>query len=191
MSDAAAEQTRTLRILRTAIVVFAIFLVAALLVWVLAEDDGGEGEATTTTTAPRILSAAELREAASVAAAPIYWAGERPGTELELSEEGEGRRTYVRYLTGAAEAGDPAAEYLTIATYRLPRALALLEADAKRSGGRLRQAPDGAFLWVDPERPTSVYVARPGEGVQVEVYDPDPRRALALARSAALAPLTP
>ena len=38
--------------------------------------------------APRIVSPAELGEAAAASKAPIYWAGERPGAELELSEAG-------------------------------------------------------------------------------------------------------
>ena len=34
------------------------------------------------------------------------------------------------------------------------------------------------MAWQDPASPTSVYLAKPGESFQVEVYDPSPRTAL-------------
>jgi hypothetical protein len=60
-------------------------------------------------------------------------------------------------------------------------ALEDLKANAKRSGAKLRKAPRGFSAWVDPQRPTSVHLARPGAPYQVEVYDPDPKRALHVA----------
>ena len=44
------------------------------------------------------------------------------------------------------------------------------------------------MLW-SLQRPTSVYVARPGSDLLVEVYSPDAEQAKALARSGAVAPL--
>lgn len=189
------SQGRSLRILRTAVLVLLIFLIAAIVVWIAngsGEDDEGTGiEAP----AARIVTPDELREAAASSGTPIYWAGERPGAELELSvaggeaEEEEATRAYVRYLTGDAEAGDPEPAYLAIGTYRLPGAYAALRANAKRTGAKLRKAPRGFRVWQDPASPTSVYLARPGEDFQVEVYDPDPETALEIALSPNLQPV--
>jgi len=188
----AAGSRRTLRILRTALLVLAIFLIAAIVVWVLdggGGGGGGKGEFDEALPgAPRIVSAGELREAAAASPVPVYWAGRRPGAELELSEAAAAR-SYVRYLSGGAEAGDPKPAYLTVGTYRLPHAYKQLKADAKSSGGKLRKAPHGLRAWQDASSPTSVYLAKPGAAFQVEVYDPSPKQALAVAVSPQLQPV--
>lgn len=188
---AASPQDRSLRILRTALLVLVILLIAAVVVWI-ADGSGGEAEtAEAPPGAPRIVSAGELGAAAAASDGPVYWAGERPGAELELSEVGAGQRIYVRYLTGGAEAGDPKPAFLAIGIYRLPHAYEKLKADAKRSGGKLRKAPHGLRAWQDPTSPSSVYLARPGAEYQVEVYDPDPKTALEAALSTALRQASP
>ena len=165
-----------------------------MVVWIV-DGSGGGGEEAEAPGAPRIVSAGELGEAAAARKAPIYWAGERPDAELELSEAGEeaaggeASRAYVRYLTGGVEAGDPQPAYLAIGTYRLPHAYEKLKADAKRSGGKLRKAPHGLRAWVDPSSPTSVYLSKPGSEYQVEVYDPSPKEALTVALSPDLQPV--
>lgn len=78
----------------------SIFLTAAVVLWIVDGSGGGEGEATAEAAAPRIVSAEELAEAAGPTDAPIFWAGERPGTELELSEAGgEAEGEEVRVIT--------------------------------------------------------------------------------------------
>jgi hypothetical protein len=181
-------------LLRALWALLALLVVAlvALLVWQATNGGGGEEEAEAPAPpgAARVVSPAELREAAASSDLPLYWVGPRPGAALELSESGPGR-SYVRYLTGGAEAGNPKPDFLAIGTYRLPNALAALRANAKRSGAKLREAPRGARVWVDPQSPTSVYVARPGDDFQVEVYDPSPGRALSTALSPHLQPVVP
>ncbi len=71
------------------------------------DDDSSSSESTTSGSATAaIVSGDELREKAAEQEGPIYWAGEQEGAEVEYSEPEPGR-TYVRYLTGGAEAGDP------------------------------------------------------------------------------------
>ena len=189
MHEAPAQPPSWMRPLRVLIVVL-IALLAALLIWQIVgggegDDSGDAGGGTAET--PRIVGAPELAELAASSGRPLYWAGPRPGAELEYSEA-DGGRAYVRYLTGGAEAGDPSAAYLTVATYPLPDPVAALRANAKRTATELREARGGALVWVDPSRPSSVYLAEAGSDYQVEVYDPDPARALDVALSGDIRP---
>jgi hypothetical protein len=189
MNDAPQTQQRSrLGALRVALIVL-VALLAAAVAWALIA--GGEDEESGATAGDpaeaRILSAAELQEIAAAGDAPIYWAGERPGAELEY-DEGTGERVYVRYLTGGAEAGSPLPGYLTIATYPLADPAGALQANARRTNTRVQRAEGGALVWANPDRPQSVYLAEPGADHQVEVYDPDPARARAIALSGEVVP---
>jgi hypothetical protein len=130
----------------------------------------------------RIVSASALREVAAEGTAPIYWIGEHRGTELELSQPSKGR-TYVRYLTGGASAGDPRPRFLTVSTYVQPKAVAALRRQGKRPGGALGSAPGNATVYFSRTDPRSVYLAYPGVPVEIEVYDPSFKRALRLVDS--------
>jgi hypothetical protein len=129
-----------------------------------------------------VVSVDSLRAASSAGATPIYWAGEQEGAELELSQPDE-KRTYVRYLTGDAEAGDQRADFLTVSTYVQSNAVAVLRRQSKRSGGTIGHAPGNATVYLDRSNPRSVYLAYPGSSVEVEVYDPSFERALRLVNS--------
>ena len=185
MNNAPQTQQRSrLGPLRVALVVLVVLL-AASVAWALiaggGEEDSGASEGDP---APaRILSAAELGKIAAASDAPIYWAGERPGTELEY-DEGAGDRVYVRYLTDGAEPGDPRPAFLTIATYPLADPTEALQANARRTNTRVQRARGGALVWVNPDRPQSVYLAELGAEHQVEVYDPLPRRSYRRSRPA-------
>lgn len=185
--EGSSPQPRLLRILWV-LLVLLVALLAGLLIWQLlgGDDDGETSEEVPG--APRIVSVDELREAVGSSEVPVYWVGPQEGAELELSEAGDAQ-AYVRYLTEGAEAGDPKPAFLTVGTYALPNALAALRANAKRTNVKLRQGPRGALVWVDPDSPTSVYVARPGEDFQIEVYDPTPKAALDVALSPRLRPV--
>lgn len=129
-----------------------------------------------------IVSADSLRDTAAGGTTPIYWAGEQAGTELELSQPDKSR-TYVRYLTGDAEAGDKRADFLTVGTYAQPNAADSLRRQVERSGGTISHGPDNATVYFDQTNPSSVYVAYPDEPVEIEVFDPNFKRALRLVES--------
>lgn len=188
--EGTSPQPRLLRILWV-LLVLLIALLAGLLIWQLlgggGDDDAAEAPEEAPG-APRVVSVEELRGAAASSEVPVYWIGPQGGAELELSEVGEAR-VYVRYLTDGAEAGDPKPAFLAIGAYRLPNAVAALKANAKRTGTKLRKSARGGLAWQDPDSPTSVYVARPGEDFQIEVYDPTPKAALDVALSPRLRPV--
>jgi hypothetical protein len=62
-------------------------------------------------------------------------------------------------------------------------------AAAKEQNTFLRKRRDGAVVLVNRKRPASVYLAFPGQRLQVEVYDPSPAQALKVALSTKVAPV--
>lgn len=176
-----ADTERIRSYIALALVGLAAFL---LVVWLVSDGDdssGDSGEA-------RIVSAEEIEDAVADDAEPVYWAGEQEGAELELSRPGEGR-TYVRYLTEGADAGDPRAEFLTVGTYVQPGAVAALRKQGNEPGGVLAKAPGNAVVYFSQEEPKSVYLAYPGVDVQIEVFDPSFSRALQLVNSGQIVPV--
>jgi hypothetical protein len=142
------------------------------------DDPPGSGETT-----QRIVSTAQLAEAAAALDQLVYWAGPVPGTKLELSEFPGG--VQVRYL----RTGTPADESLTVATYSRANAEAELRAFAARPGSFTRGGVAGRLVVSSKEQPTSAYFAAADGSAQVEVYDPSPARALSLARSLRVRPV--
>jgi hypothetical protein len=172
--------------IRSYIALALVGLAAVLLVVWIASGDGDDDSSSASGEA-RIVTPEELRDASSEAPLPIYWAGERQGAELELSRP-DAQRTYVRYLTGDAEAGDKRADFLTIGTYESADPVAALRRQSKE-GGVLGKAPGGATVYFEAGRPESVYLAFPGVDAQIEVYDPNFKEALQLVNSGQIVPV--
>ncbi|MET0957425.1 MAG: hypothetical protein ABWZ18_02840, partial [Solirubrobacterales bacterium] len=94
-----------------------------------------------------------------------------------------GGQVYVRYLTDGAPIGGESGEFLTIGTYPFPGVQATLEELADGGGALVNETPDGNLVVTNRDRANSVYIADPGQELQVEVYDPDPERAFTLVTS--------
>jgi hypothetical protein len=137
---------------------------------------------------PAIVAPGGVAAAAKQAGHPIYGAGTQPGTRLELTL-GSHAETWVRYLSAGTAAGDRRPGYLTVGTYRQAGALAAAQQAAK--GARMKSAPlpGGGLMLYSLDRPTSVYLARPGSDLLIEVYSPDAAQAQGLARGGAVVPL--
>lgn len=166
--------------------VVAAAILVALVAW-LASRDSGNGSSAPAEVGPRIVSAAGLGEAAATLGQPVYWAGAMPGTELALSELPEGG-TQVRYLPQGTEPKQASSKVLIVGSYPLADPKGSLAGFAQRPGAIVRHASDGREVISSEERPTSVYFASPDDSVQVEVYDPSPRRAMSLALSGRVVP---
>jgi hypothetical protein len=163
---------------RVAVILGAVVLLVLAIVLISSggESSGGEpGEA-------EIVSVESLQDAVSGGETPVYWAGERKGTEIELSRPGDGR-TYVRYLSGGAEAGDPRPNFLTVGTYAVANPISALRKLGRQPGGVVGSAPGHATVYFSKVDPHSVFLAYPGVAVEIEVYDPDFTRALRLVNS--------
>lgn len=160
----------------------AMLVAVGLVVWTLLEDDSA-----TSTTQAEIVSVEGLREKAEERDTPIYWAGALAGTELELSQPASDR-TYVRYLTGAAEAGDPR-PFLTVSSYLVDDPVAALRGQGAEADGVLARSPGGGTVFFSRSQPESVYLAYPDSDVQIEVFAPEFKEALELVTSGKVVPV--
>lgn len=163
----------------------ALVVVALVLLLSGGGDDDSSGEEAG---AAEIVSVDSLRKTVSSEEPPVYWAGEKDGTEVELSRP-EAGRTYIRYLTGDAEAGDERADFLTVGTYAQEDPIEALRKQGKESGGVIAKAPGNATVFFSRTEPSSVYLAYPGVEAQIEVYDPNFTRALQLVNSGQIVPV--
>ncbi len=171
-------------LLRGAVVALAV--VVGFIAWLATREEGGESPMPAQS-GSRIVSASELSETAAGAGHPVYWAGPEAGKSLELIEATAGPQ--VRYVPAGTEAGKGPAASLTIGSYPLPDATASLRGFATRPGSIVRHGAGGREVVSSAARPTSVYFASPDNRVEVEVYDPSPRRAMSLALSGRVRPV--
>jgi hypothetical protein len=174
--------------------VVALAVAAGLVAWVLIDDGDDEAAAPATTvpaatpalpatpsetvSRPTLVTVGELRADAAASSGPIYWAGARPGTRLELSKT-SGGTFFLRYLPSGTAAGD-LQPHLTVATYARANGFEEVESAAKNDGSTSLELDGGGLAVYDAKAPTNVHVAYPGEPYQVEVYSPEKGVALQL-----------
>ncbi len=181
----AAELLRQPRIRLGALVLVAA--IVGIVVWVVVS----RGSSSTSTEpkveaiAPVALSASGLATLAHSVRQPIYWAGPRGRYLYELHRTTDGS-IFVRYLPPGVNAGATGAGYLTVATYPYKDALQALE---NVSGAQHVSIPGGGTALVASNYKKSIHLAFPNVNYQVEVYDPSPKRVLALVRSGRIRPV--
>lgn len=169
---------------RVLIVIALAIITGSVAYWLLTRDDDDEGGGAT----PVASSVSDLRSLARTAGHPVYWAGPMKDVTYELTETGGGN-IFIRYLTGAAEIGDTRPLFLTVGTYPLEDAVGALRRTARNEGAVTRKIERGGLAVTNRGQPTSVYFAFPGEDIQIEVFDPNPARALDLATSGDVRPI--
>lgn len=171
----------------------ALALAAGFAVWLFVRSESNGSSPTTTQTpgartSVRRATAETLATLSRVAHRPVYWAGPRPRTKLELTQTTEGR-VYIRYLPLNVRIGDRRGSYLIVATYRVTNAYKATQTAANESGAhRLSLRGDAIGVYNDAS-PTNVYFALPKSDYQVEVYHPNPIRARALVMSGKIRPI--
>lgn len=171
---------------RTVVIVVVAVALGAGLWTIVSTGDSGGGQAPSA--GPTVVQPGDLVAFGVLIGHPVFWAGRREGTRLEFRDDGSGN-VHVRYLTGDAQPGVAARDYLNISTYPFNGAFKTTRALARTQGfHQVRVA--GGIGFVDPERPHSVVIAWPDyPDIQVDVYDPVRYRALKLVRSGAVTPV--
>lgn len=168
---------------------FAAALLGLLALGVLAVGLLSRGAATGPESGPTAADAGQLHALSGSLGHAVYWAGApSPATQLELTHTTDGS-VYVRYLDAGTKVGDARRGFTTVGTYPVPTAFAVLSREAQRSSSITRSLPGGGIAVMNLGRPQSVYLAWPGSGYEVEVFDPSPKRALDLVLSGAIAPV--
>ena len=123
---------------------------------------------------PAYASPSQLSDLAHSLGHPIYRLGDRPGAPIEVTHTAPDN-TYVRYLSGGAEAGDPHPDFTSVGTYLRGSALEGLKTVAAQPGQRQFKVSGGG-LAVAGHGSKSVYLAYPGSDYQIEVSRQVPRR---------------
>jgi hypothetical protein len=181
-----AETASQPRRLRTGAAI-ALALAVAFAAWLVLRERGGETPAADGPVSSA-ASVAQLRALPNRTGHPVYWAGRVEDHTYELTRPTDGN-VYVRYLPPGVRVGDRQPDYTTVGTYPRPGAMRELRRLSRQPGAVSFPVADGGIAVYGRARPTSVYLAFPGEDVQVEVYDPTPRKARRLARSGRVRPI--
>lgn len=118
----------------------------------------------------------------------VFWVGERSGEPVGVSTDDRGN-VHVRYVPEDADADDPNPSYLDVGSYPFPGAYAAT-AGLVGEKGNVRVDVPGAVAFYPKSRPTSVILSfRKDPDMQIEVFHPDPKKALAIARSGDIVPV--
>jgi len=174
----------------------AVVLAIAFIVWLIVRGGGGGGtnaastQAQTSTVAavaPRAASQSELRALAVQLGHPIYWVGSEQGRTYEETVTSSGR-IFVRYLPSGVRPGTKSASYTFVGTYPFSDPFNALKGLAKKGDVSL-PVPGGGLAVYAPSTPTNIYVAFPRSNVEIEVYDPSPKRARSLVASGQVQPV--
>lgn len=172
----------------------AVAIAIAFVVWLLVRGGDSSNPASTGTTTgeavgPEATSADKLRALSVELGHPIYWAGAVPDRTYELTRTSD-NRIFIRYLPKGVPVGIRQAAFTIVGTYPVDNAYKVLKGLAKKAGESEFSAPVGGFAVYSTAQPSNVYLAYPGSNVQIEVYDPSPKRARGLITSGQVAPVS-
>jgi hypothetical protein len=181
---AAMTETASQIWIRRVAAILAAGLVA-IVAYVLISDGDKSGEVTEEVIG---ADAAQLSQLAGGLDHPVYWAGPDGAETFEWTEASDGR-VYIRYLTDGAEPEDPSPNFLTVGTYPVGDGLRAVRKSARQPGSKTFDLENGGLALVSENNPVSVYLAYPGSEYQIEVFDPDPVRALRLVTSGQIKPV--
>jgi hypothetical protein len=168
-------------------ILIGVALIAAALVWAFAISGSGH-KSSSNASKPTAATVSGIQQLAGTLRHPIYWAGEKSGYTYELTHT-KSDNVYVRYLPKGVQVGDQRADFLTVGTYPSTNPIASISAALKRKGTSRFVVPGGGVAVQYAAHPTSVYVAYPGSHVLIEIFEPAPAQARAVARSGAIRPL--
>ena|SRR5437764_15488241 len=166
--------------------VVAVALAIGFVVWLVAIRDGSSSPKSTIGVSE--VSPDRLRAISVEVGHPIYWAGPAADTTYELTRTPSGR-IFVRYIPSGIPLGIANASFTIVGTYPVPSAYRVTHQLAKKAGETSFAAPRGGFAAYARTTPTHVYLAYPNQNLQIEVYDPSPKRVRNLITSGRIAPV--
>ena len=173
------------------LIVVGIALLAGISVWFLTgcnRDGKDVAMPGGTLSDARIVPVDELSGLSEETGHEVFWAGERPDTEIEVSDD-PSQNVHLRYLTGGSAAGTAEQTFLDIGTYPFSNAFQTTKELSKQSS--LNEVPvDGGVGFYDKKNPFSVIMAFSDQpDLQIEVYHPEKNGALDVVRSGDIVPV--
>jgi hypothetical protein len=174
------------------LIVVGIALFAGITVWFLTgcNRDGADGPiGAGSGEGARIVPVAEMNAVPDEMGHAVFWAGDQPDSEIELSNDPSGN-VHVRYLTDGAEAGASEQTFLDIGTYPFEDAYETTKNLAGQAKLTKVEVGEDGIGFYDPKNPYSVILAFPDEpDLQIEVYHPEKNAALGIVNSGDIVPL--
>ena len=131
------------------------------------------------------LTEIELKSVIAKLNTVVYWAGPLKDAKYTLDVSDEGA-AFVRYLPGGKGAEDTAKNYLIVATYRVNAAYDAIKTAGNEQDGIGLMTAGGAAVYYNKSSSSNVYLAFPDQNLQIEVFDPNPGRALQLVNTSGI-----
>lgn len=129
------------------------------------------------------LTEADLKDVVSQLKTSVYWAGPMDGAKYTINATTPGQ-TYVRYLPNGEGVNDLSAKYRVIGTYDEKDAYTATLAAGNEANAVSFTTPEGTVVHYNKSAQSNVYIAFQGKNYQIEVFDPSPKTAIALATAA-------
>jgi hypothetical protein len=126
------------------------------------------------------LSQNQLESLVTEESLTAYWAGPRPGYLYSIDTTAK-NRVFLQYIQANKDSKNVIANSRIIATYYSKDGFARTVAAATQSGNTGFRNLNGSVVFYENDRNTDVYLAFPGEEVQIEIFDPLVGQALSLA----------
>ncbi|MEK6648900.1 MAG: hypothetical protein AABY37_06265 [Actinomycetota bacterium] len=124
----------------------------------------------------------DLRNMVAAKNLTVYWLGPEAGAKY-LLDTSLADGISLRVIYASASTGSTAASetYYEVGTFASPDAFALTQKAGLQPNGVGLINTDGNAIYYDSRDPKNVYVGLKGTDMQVEIFDPRPERALAVA----------
>jgi hypothetical protein len=139
--------------------------------------------------APTKMTTVQLLEYAHALGHALYWIGDYEGYDYEVTRNEIGE-IYIRYLPTGTASGDQSGDYTIIGTHPQAQAYAIVQARVEREELECEDVPEGGNVVWATERPTNVYLVYPDFPFIIEIYDPDSERAMQIALTGEVCPLS-
>lgn len=130
-----------------------------------------------------VLTESELIDVVRQIKTDVYWVGPLDGAKYTINASTPGQ-IYVRYLPDGKGVNDLSPKYRVVGTYAEKDAYSSTLAAGNEANGVSFVTPEGSVVHYNKSAQSNVYVAFQGKEFQIEVFDPDPSKAMALATAA-------
>lgn len=172
-------------------IILGVAVLVGISVWLATgcnRDDTGSAMTVVSSSDAKLVAVGDLPTIPEDVGHEVFWAGERPDTEIEVSDDPAGN-VHLRYLNDSDELGTADQTFLNIGTYPFSGAFETTRNLTQRPGV-INVPVEGGVGFYDRKSPYSVIMSFEDEpDLQVEVYHPEKNAALEVVRSGDIVPV--